>query len=64
MNYAQKCPVCEGSGKYNDNTCHGCEGKGWVTVQNDRQKPPIPQWPDYWGPWITYCTATISDKSD
>lgn len=42
---AQKCPVCEGDGKrvkpsFDSNElnipllidCHGCEGKGWVTV--------------------------------
>ena len=49
----QKCPVCDGRGKYffsicsahqehdndcrlckvgSDGPCHGCEGKGWVTV--------------------------------
>jgi len=39
---AQKCPVCNGSGKYTDPnavgintgtiTCHGCDGKGWIKV--------------------------------
>ena len=38
------CPVCNGSGKIqptgdqSDNkleTCHGCNGKGWVEVQED-----------------------------
>lgn len=54
---AQRCPVCGGSGKYQhpDNghstaplmpeTCHGCNGKGWVTVSDDNSEwprvPPI-----------------------
>jgi hypothetical protein len=29
---AQLCPVCNGSGKYDNKECHGCYGKGWVTV--------------------------------
>jgi hypothetical protein len=36
MSHAEKCPVCEGSGKYEKAQCHGCEGKGWVTVQDDQ----------------------------
>jgi hypothetical protein len=43
MAHAEKCPVCYGFGKLgNDNqrdcsgkTCHGCDGKGWVTVQDE-----------------------------
>ncbi len=44
MNHAEKCPVCKGAGKVSSNnasttgpyfgTCHGCGGKGWVTVQD------------------------------
>lgn len=46
MAHAEKCPVCGGLGKVpcaekcgstasNDLvTCHGCGGKGWVTVQD------------------------------
>ena len=37
--HAELCPVCMGKGevKYDPtslayNTCHGCGGKGWVTV--------------------------------
>ena len=33
---AQLCPVCTGSGKYKNERCHGCNGKGWVTVPEDR----------------------------
>ena len=32
---AQICPVCEGSGKYKKKKCHGCNGKGWVSVVVD-----------------------------
>jgi uncharacterized membrane protein len=43
MAHAEKCPVCYGFGKLgNDNQrdcsgkpCHGCNGKGWVTVQDE-----------------------------
>jgi len=46
MGKAQTCPVCLGKGKIYDaesfgktykdkyKTCHGCGGKGWVTVQD------------------------------
>lgn len=45
--HAEICPVCSGSGKYRryytigysssgenytESTCHGCNGKGWVTI--------------------------------
>lgn len=36
--YAQLCPVCDGVGHWPprqdlQRTCHGCDGKGWVTVR-------------------------------
>ena len=46
MSKAQTCPVCMGRGKLSDRepfsrtlekrdkTCHGCGGKGWITVQD------------------------------
>ena len=40
---AEKCPICYGTGKINtgnsstagpiEKRCHGCGGKGWVTVE-------------------------------
>ena len=47
MAHAEKCPVCGGSGKAVPEgpwgggpstypTCHGCQGKGWVTVEDHR----------------------------
>ena len=33
---AQLCPVCQGSGNYKGASCHGCHGRGWVTVPEDR----------------------------
>lgn len=45
----ETCPVCWGKGKLPDDgkttavierTCHGCGGKGWVTVQEHRSMPP------------------------
>ena len=29
------CPVCCGKGKVNGKLCHGCNGKGWVTVYDE-----------------------------
>jgi hypothetical protein len=53
--HSELCPVCKGSGKINDITCHGCNGKGWVEVKNGESytftypltfpsfpQPPIP----------------------
>ena len=48
MTHAERCPVCNGSGKYVESTyftitapiektCHGCLGKGWVEVRDDYQ---------------------------
>jgi P27 family predicted phage terminase small subunit len=28
-----KCPVCNGSGRWGENSCHGCQGHGWVAVE-------------------------------
>jgi len=56
MAHAEKCPVCGGKGEIDDpiddssfypthaskKTCHGCGGKGWVVVPDERHyyKPP------------------------
>lgn len=34
-----KCPVCNGFGtlKYGTVKCQGCNGKGWVVVNQDRE---------------------------
>jgi hypothetical protein len=29
------CPVCEGSGKYKGEKCHGCKGCGWIYIPSD-----------------------------
>ena len=44
MAHAELCPVCKGTGRHSDdntktigaelNICHGCSGKGWVTVED------------------------------
>jgi len=39
--HAEKCPVCEGTGKYEDRQCHGCDGKGWVQIL-DSDCAPLP----------------------
>ena len=39
--HAERCPVCHGAGKVKpkglgepEKQCHGCGGRGWVTVQD------------------------------
>ena len=40
MNHAELCPVCKGNGVLEgDKKCHGCDGKGWVTVQGESVVP-------------------------
>ena len=29
------CPVCGGKGKYKGKICHGCNGRGWVTIYDE-----------------------------
>lgn len=49
MAHAEVCPICSGRGTVKENTfensitdtetiCHGCGGKGWVTVQDEPEK--------------------------
>lgn len=45
MGRAVLCPVCQGSGKKGDKTCHGCGGKGWVEISTDYPKPEPPHPP-------------------
>lgn len=62
MYHAEVCPVCNGSGKYKEysyfreqttsqnyieKVCHGCQGKGWISVRgNDLEYNE--QYPDFW----------------
>lgn len=45
MSHAEICPICKGTGKLEKRICHGCDGKGWVTVGIDY--PPA----HYSEPW-------------
>jgi hypothetical protein len=67
MSHAELCPVCKGSGKHQvvDQACHGCDGKGWVTVQDSSEQQTIPYYvpvPYYvpptepLNPWYPYST--------
>lgn len=38
--HAETCPVCRGKGSLLGDTCHGCGGKGWVTVEDSPQAIP------------------------
>lgn len=54
MKHAELCPVCKGSGKILQpidsqctgvpfsEVCHGCDGKGWVTIKDESEE-------DVWG---------------
>ena len=45
MSHAEKCPLCLGSGQIQEwdtlgqysYQCHGCSGKGWITVEDSVQ---------------------------
>jgi len=78
MAHAERCPVCGGCGKIsqpNEGTstvppspllCHGCSGRGWVTVEDSPRVYPEPfspyYWPTYlpypWQPYEIICTPT------
>lgn len=75
--HSEICPVCSGSGKYNDQECHGCRGKGWIEVQNKPGVQIIPPYipapyyvpvpypdspPSAWPPRITY-TTTLDEST-
>ena len=60
MTHAETCPICWGKGKLQEHgctavdnkTCHGCNGQGWVSVQDEPQT--LLPWaiPGY--PWLHY----------
>lgn len=65
MAHAEKCPVCGGDGvvRWNASTpgvvtvqCHGCDGRGWVTVADSEYHPlyqyhPTPYHPTPYYPY-------------
>jgi len=57
------CPVCEGSGKYKDKKCHGCDGKGWVSVMVDYPPcyPSIDREPYDPNKWFVTASETNSE---
>lgn len=65
MAHSEICPVCKGKGKvpltedsWDDKTCNGCSGKGWVVVPDDKVLPipyPYPIYPEpYYPPYKPY----------
>lgn len=84
MAHAEICPVCNGRGYINEYgykgkvadaepKCHGCDGRGWVTVHDEYipSKPLMPlqfYYPVYYSSIPeydlrpkTYCSNTTSD---
>jgi len=57
MRHGEQCPVCFGKGKLKKGlpgsdktfTCHGCNGKGWIEVQDLQY---------YYNPYIPICTCS------
>ena len=59
MARAEICPVCSGTGVYpkpdpnnktqaESRTCHGCQGKGWVSIEDSYSDcPACPQYHRY-----------------
>ena len=46
MSRAVTCPVCNGTGRHDNKSCHGCYGSGWIEIE--KQVPlrePIYHWP-------------------
>ena len=65
MAHSDICPVCESSGKYKRKECHGCDGKGWITVGTDCTPIPYIYPQPYYPPmvpfWQDYTHAPITD---
>jgi hypothetical protein len=61
MSHAEICPVCRGSGNYNNNQCHGCSGYGWITVQ-DTIPYIVPYIPFTISPYTVWCGTTTGDS--
>jgi len=80
--HAERCPVCNGRGTLRpedlgecgytssaERQCHGCGGKGWVTVGDYNPQPidwSTPHIPDWWpGPYtVICCTPWIDLRED
>lgn len=81
MSHAERCPVCFGSGKVRpvadctgrtEVSCYGCDGKGWVTVQDSDtfwwrplwwdERPYFPQ-PDWGNTWASDNTGATTERS-
>lgn len=47
MSHSEICPVCNKTGKYEEEICHGCGGLGWITitVHDLPYSPILPQYP-------------------
>jgi len=74
--HAEKCPVCKGIGRLNHRgvdkvfetddwkACHGCDGKGWITVAGYEEYKQVPCISPY-QPWIPpNTTGTIFLDND
>jgi len=69
MAHAERCPVCYGkgvvygvaeNGAFPTTQCYGCQGKGWVTVEDNYPiSPSISYYPYY---YPNYYPITITYK--
>ena len=68
--HAEKCPVCNGTGKVDDKQCHGCAGLGWVSVQDTYPiyyppyQPCQPCYPPYQPVWVDSGNTTYYPPND
>ena len=43
---AEICPVCKGEGVYKEKKCHGCDGNGWILIDESYWEYPDYYYPD------------------
>jgi len=79
MSHAEKCLICLGDGvieqmgvhsKLVEIKCHGCEGKGWITIHDKVEYQPVPQFPSpfdtypWWTQPVTWTSGTNTMNLD
>jgi len=71
--HSEKCPVCKGQGAIPmlhstacRAVCHGCQGKGWIEVSDDRESPRLPFFKllDAFAEYISSITEDLEEGKD